>query len=37
MKIIVLFLNALKLRKKLSYRDVFQVKKTIQGVSVKKD
>lgn len=25
------------LEKKLSYRDVFQVKKTIQGVSVKKD
>lgn len=37
MKIIVIFLNTLKFSKKLSYRDVFQVKKTIQGVSVKED
>lgn len=37
MKIKVLFQNVFKLSKKLSCTDVFQVKKTIQGVSAKKD
>ena len=37
MKIKVIFQNVLKLSKRLRYRDLFQVKKTIQGVSEKKD
>lgn len=35
MKIKVIFQNALELSKNLSYTDVFQVKKTIPGVSAK--
>lgn len=37
MKIKAVFQNAFKPKKPLSYTDIFQEKKTIQGVSVKSD